>query len=126
MTDNPDGLLASLATEQADQFFRVLVDPMRRALITRVAASDQPISRDQLVDALGKESTETADGSLSAETRDRLHLMLHHAHLPALIDAELLAERADSYELTDRGHAAASIIAELRESASDERKGYVG
>lgn len=60
---------------------RVLTDSARRAVIRELAAASRPRTVDELAGRLEP----LADGD-----RDRVHLALHHRHLPQLIDAGLI------------------------------------
>lgn len=64
--------------------------PFRQEILFYVADRDTPASRETLAKHLAAWEAEMNVGSVSAEERERIHVVLHHKHLPQLVDAGLI------------------------------------
>ncbi len=80
-----------------------IVHPVRLPLCSILADSDQPQSLEELATAL-------VDAGVTDTTHDQAAIELHHAHLPALADAELLIYDFDAKRVYNSEHPIPAVL----------------
>ena len=101
-------------------FFDCLADSDRRQLL-RVLEERAPdaVTLEELATSLASRRTESSDGPVADEARDRLLASLHHVHLPKLEHAGLVepVPERDAVALTDHPAFQTVTLGELRDAA---------
>lgn len=122
--DDPivDALL-HVETDDWDDVLTCLSCPRRRAALSVLAATDGPMD----VTALAFELAERAagsdgDASPDADDVDEMHLELHHVHLPALSEHDLVALENGGTAVRYLGHPALDDLARTRGGADGVRR----
>lgn len=109
-TNSPDDLLVRVpASLCSDDVLAALADPVRRLLLEHLQRLETPERLTAVTRLLAVETDHSGE-----EAVERLHVHLHHVHVPKLADAELVSHdgQTDMMELTEAGQTVAETLAE--------------
>lgn len=95
-----EGLSASAALDVSD-LHAVLADERRRATLTDLADRSAPVDVEALARSVAARESDRSPESVPSELVERVHVTLHHVHLPKLADLGLVEYDATANAVTD-------------------------
>lgn len=101
-----------VSTPSLDSLFSALAEPRRRQVLAVTGERNGPTAVDELARSIARIEHERGPGEPPASSVASVAATLHHVHLPALADADLLAydDGARTATRTDGGRRFESVV----------------
>ena len=99
MTTSEQGVSVREALQGAEvstvELFDVLSNPRRRVVVSQLDEHGGPLSVDELAAELARRESDTQRNESTDEQSRKIHLALHHIHVPKMVDAGIAERNED-------------------------------